>query len=370
MKAKFDKYIKILTIAAAIIFLFFGANNQMIEETELAVGVGEDIEKGTEGAVEYSVPINVYTFADNSVGGRVIKGEGLTFGKTRESRQLKSSKKFTLGFEQVNVVSKENAEYGIKNVVDILFANPNVNDAGTSIVFDGKAEDALRHNSKQFTTASEELASLVKNSRNMNFFLRHYDIMDLYKLSANEGYTYITPYVGLEKDDFKVEGMALFKNLKMIGRLDMDDTKYLNIMRENNVTGMLSIIKSSKEYLDFYGKSKRKIDCSMENGKYNFSINISCTGNLISNEMYTDITNEKDIKKLAEEQLEREIEKKCKSVIDKLQNQYKIDAIQLGSCAVSKYGRHKGIDWDEVASNSKVDVKVNVEIDRIGRGDY
>lgn len=53
-----------------------------------------------------------------------------------------------------------------------------------------------------------------------------------------------------------------------------------------------------------------------------------------------------------------------------MQNEYKIDCLELGREAAAKYGRGENIDWDEVVCNSKIQVNVNVKLTGIGRGDY
>ena len=64
------------------------------------------------------------------------------------------------------------------------------------------------------------------------------------------------------------------------------------------------------------------------------------------------------------------IKKDCKDFIEKIQKQYKIDVLNLGEVAAAKYGRHTGVDWNEVVSNSEIKVNVKVKVEGNGRGDY
>jgi len=59
--------------------------------------------------------------------------------------------------------------------------------------------------------------------------------------------------------------------------------------------------------------------------------------------------------------------------IEKMQSEYKIDAIELGKIAAATFGRHSGTNWNEVICNSdltNINVKVKVKVDTMGRGDY
>ncbi|MDP4090455.1 MAG: Ger(x)C family spore germination protein [Bacillota bacterium] len=371
MKIKGNSHVKLLGIIVTVTIFAAGVNAQPIEENYVASGIGYDIDKMSKETFMYRIPVSVYTFDGDRVSSTVVTGMATTIGETRQNRQLKSSSKFTLGFEKVYVFSDEVAIHGIRNIVDSLFNNSSVNDNGFVMVFNGRAEDALRHEVKGFPSAADMLEGISRNLNNYNFFMRRYDLMDIYRLSTTEGKCLLMPYVELRENNFEVTGLAIFKNYKMVDKLGISDVKYLNMMRESKATGVITQEKNSIEYLNLNAMSKRKIKCSRgEDGKYRFTIEISCSGNLVFNELYPGLANSAAVKKQSEKELVEEVERECRRVIHKLQHVYGIDALQLGSYAAAKYGRHSGTDWDEVVSDSKVDVKVKIEAERIGRGDF
>ncbi|WP_055668831.1 Ger(x)C family spore germination protein [Desnuesiella massiliensis] len=370
MKSKLTTYFKLLSIALIITLFSLKIESQPIEELDVSVGIGYDIDK-LGNVIKYKTPINVYTFEEDKLSSSVVRtGEALTIGETRQNRQLKSSMKFTLGFEKVYVFGQELAEYGIKNISDLLFHTASVNDSGLVLVFNGKAEDALKRKEIGFPSSSDRLEGILKNSRNYNYFLKRYELMDMFIKSNEEGKCLVMPYVELKNQGFEVTGLALFKNHKMIAKLDIEDTRFFNILRESNVKGLITIRKSASEYSDFYAKTSRKVSCEKEGDKFKFLIEITCNGELITNELFPDIMRNYEIKKQSEKEFESMLKEKCLAVITKLQNKYKVDGLELGSCAAAKYGRKTGIDWNEVVSNSEINVKVKVNIQRLGRGEY
>jgi hypothetical protein len=62
--------------------------------------------------------------------------------------------------------------------------------------------------------------------------------------------------------------------------------------------------------------------------------------------------------------------KDSKAFMKEMQNNIKVDCLDLGKYAAAKCGRNTGIDWNEVVDNADIDVNVKVKIDNTGRGNY
>lgn len=164
--------------------------------------------------------------------------------------------------------------------------------------------------------------------------------------------------------------MAFFKKDKVIRKIDMASTKIMNLLRENNVYGILTLQKTSDKYITYYCKSKRKVRCIKKDDKYTFYIDLSLKGEILENSLYKDlISNPKTMNKFKAE-LSEQVKKQCNEFILKMQNEYEFDCLQLGQIAVAKYGRHSGVDWDEIVSNSDINVNVKIEVTSTGRGNY
>ncbi|WP_406541043.1 Ger(x)C family spore germination C-terminal domain-containing protein [Clostridium ljungdahlii] len=72
----------------------------------------------------------------------------------------------------------------------------------------------------------------------------------------------------------------------MIAKTNVKEAKIINLLKENNVKGILTLQQNSKKYIDFYATSRRKVKCYRENGNYKFIINLDLKGDIISNELY------------------------------------------------------------------------------------
>ena len=372
MKNSKVKYI-ITILICAIIAVFFSSgleHNQPIEETNIIAGLGNDIDI-TGNIVKYIVPFSVYLFEpQNKLESTLKTSTGSTLGETRQTRQLADNKQSILGLEKVFVMSQDTASYGIKNIIDIQFRNPNLNATAYAMVCKGKAADILGMNIKGYPSSSDYMQGLIKNSVSYNFFSDNYKVLDMFFSIDSEGRNLALPYIEMTDKGVNITGMALFNKDKMVTKISIDQLKIMNIMRENDVHGILFLQKTSKEAVNYYATSKRKVFCTKEGDKYKFTININLNGDIISDTLYKGL--QKDPKKNDEfnKAMVEQVKKNCNNFITKMKNVYKVDCLQLGQIAAAKYGRQTGADWNSIVCNSEIEVNVKVNIVKTGRADY
>jgi Ger(x)C family germination protein len=347
-----------------------GVEREPVEKVSISSAIGYDLGKNTEGNVDYSVPISIYILNNNKVSSRTVVSKGNTLGETREDRQQKIDKKFLLGFEKVYVISEEYAKHGISSIIDILFRTPEVRDTAMLCVCKGKAEDILSFEIKDYTSSGDFIEGLLKYSKEYNFFPGNYKLVDAYIRIGAEGRNLVLPYIEVTENTIEISGLALFKEDKMVNYVSSQDAKILNLLRESNIMGMLNIEDDPKRYIDYYGKSRRKVECYKVGDKYKFVINLRMVGDLATNEYHRKIIDKPEKKKEVEKKLSKAMETEAKRFLDIMKNEHKTDCLELGRVACAKYGRNTGTDWNEVVANSEIEVKAAVELDRYGRGDY
>jgi Ger(x)C family germination protein len=357
-------------IISILSFYISGVEREPVEKVSISSAIGYDLEKNTEENVDYSVPVNIYIINNNKVSSRTIVSKGNTLGETREDRQQKTDKKFLLGFEKVYVISEEYAKHGISSIIDILFRTPEVRDTAMLCVCKGKAEDILSFEIKDYISSADFIEGLLKYSREYNFFPGNYKLVDAYIRIGAEGRSLVLPYIQVTENTIEISGLALFKEDKMVNYVSTQDAKILNLLREKNIRGMVSLENTPNSYLDYYGKSRRKVECYKTGDKYKFVINLRMVGDIVSNEYYRKIIDKPEKKKEIEKELTKALETEGKRFLDIMQNEHKLDCLELGRVACAKYGRNTGTDWNEVVANAEIEVKAAVELDRYGRGDY
>lgn len=360
----------IISLVLLFIAYLFDTNMKPIENLEIISGAGYDIVNGPEGQVTYNIPLSTYVFEGDKITEEMKTGTASTIAQTRSDRQRKSDKKFLLGLEKVYVISEECARFGIRNVLDILFTNPQVNDMGAVVVCKGKAEDLLKFKVKGYPTAADFIDGMVNNAQGFNFFTNNYKLTDVFVRVDSEGRRAVIPYIEVKDKALEVTGFAIFNKDKMIGLLDMNQGRILNLLRENKVRGSLQLEKDPNNHVDYYGKSLRKVKTSRNGENYNFDIDLLLEGDIVSIEGHSSVIDNLELKKKLEEELADKIKIMCDNFIETMKDDYKLDLLDLGRVGAAKYGRHENLDWDKIVCNSKINVNVKVKIEKEGRGNY
>ncbi|MBU3114133.1 Ger(x)C family spore germination protein [Clostridium lacusfryxellense] len=358
-----------------------------MEDLNITAGVGYDINKDLNGDVEYRVPITIYDFKTKGKGGEgssiqnstktrkvndisstTIKTEANTIAEIRQQRQLNTSKPFTIGTPKITIIGEEQAFYGIKNIVNILFFNANINDKVIFTVGKGKAEDILRVKVDGYPSSADYMEGMVKYATNYNFLNSDYNLLNIYVTLDSEGKNLVLPYLEIKDENIAIKGMALFKGDKLAYVLPMEEGKIMNMLREKKGKGILSLQEGPDKYINYDVTVKKKVKCNKTGGKYEFIIDLDFKGDIIENTLYKTIKkeNEKEFERL----MSKKIEIMCYDFLGKMKNDYKIDCLNLGMYAAAKYGRESGVDWNKEVSNSDIKVNIVVNIDRIGIGQY
>jgi Ger(x)C family germination protein len=340
------------------------------EELSIPIGVGFDIEKNGRDDILYKVSVCSYRVLEKKTLSRVTTGEAQSIGQARQNRQSKIARKFLIGLEKVDIISEEQARYGIRNLLDILFTNPSANDTALVAVCRGDAKDILEYPIIGYPSSSDFIEGMIRSSKNASFYTDNYKIIDVFVRIDSEGRNFTVPYLILTNEGFKIDGLALFKDDKMIGNIGIKEAKILNMLSDNSGKGIISIQGGPQEYIDFYGKSKRKVKCCRENNKYTFDISLKLKGEIVTNELNKKVSEDPNEKIKLEKLMSQKVEEECNKVIKIMKDEYKTDFLELGRVAAARYGRDTGTDWNQVVSNSNINVKVDVNIEKQGRGDY
>jgi len=358
-----------ILIAVIFIFIlcFIGSKGELVENLQIPVGVGND----TDPINTYKVPFLVYSFEEEGkISSNIVIGEGKSIGDTRENRQLKSGTRSAIGLTRIFVFSEASATFGLRNFIDICINNPQINDRAICVICKGKAEDILKYNVEGYANSAEYIEKMINNLQQYNFYPMQYTLIDFLVRVDAEGRNALLPLIKIKDTSIETIGLAIFKKDKLVGKADVDEARIINILKENNVNGMLTLQKDSKKYINCYTASKRKIKCDKQNGKYKFVITLDLKGTIVSNELYKNLYNDPKVLKKFEEDMKIYVKKMCNESIKKIKCEYKTDVLDLGRVAVAKYGRGTVSDWNKVICNSDIQVNVKFSVDTEGRGDY
>ncbi|WP_055666488.1 Ger(x)C family spore germination protein [Desnuesiella massiliensis] len=367
-KSRIKNVFIILVIIGAVVFYNYDTLNAPIEENAISFGIGVDIEKTLKENANYRITYNIYKFSQDKVYSYNRIAEASTIGENRQDRQLKIDRSYTADIERMLIISEDMGAYGIDSLVNIFLNNPRLNDKGLIVVCKGKAEDIIKFKVEALPSSAEYIEGIVKESIYYNFYSENYTFLDLFTQLTSEGENIVLPYVEIRNNKIEISGVALFKREKLVQIIDIYESKIMNVLREDKTRGVFSLKRGEQKYVDYNSRVKKKVKCYKDQDKYNFIIDLNVTGNITSNTLYEEL-NKKSIKNF-EEDMAKEIEEKCNAFIKKMQKQYKVDCLELGSVAAAKFGRDSGVDWNEVVSKSSIKVRAKVKVDNVGRGQY
>lgn len=346
------------------------------EDLEIVSGFGADIKENGKSDIISVAPSSVYTFEEGEkVVSELRTGISETPAGTREDRQLISNKQYVLGLEKLYLFSESLASKGLIVPIEIFFRNPYTNDNASVAICSSKPEEILKSSVPGYPSSADYIDGMLKNAKLYNFFPSAYKISDIFLNLDTEGKNIIIPFINEPTDrvdsKFRIAGLCLFKKGKMIGKLNMQDSKSLNILRKTDGKGLVSLVqKPYTKHLEYYAKVKRKVKVYKIGDRYKYVINLQFKGDIVSNSIYSTLKTKTSTLNEVQANLEKNIKQSCKYIINKLKTQYRVDALDLGQYAAAKYGREKGIDWDDVFTNADIEVNVKVKIDKIGRGGY
>lgn len=364
----------ILALLFICVFIYFsiGLNNeQPAEDLEVVTGFGVDMDKEETNKILYVAPSNIYVFEEGEkTSGGIRTGIGEDPAETRENRQLTSNKQFILGLEKIYLLSEAVAQKGFSLPMEIFFRNASTNDSALVVVSRKKPEEIFELQIKGSPTSSDYIEGLLKNARNYNFFPSNYKLSDVFLNLDTEGKNLVLPLIDEVNNQIAIVGVCVFKNGKMIGTLNLKDTKNLNILSGTDGKGLISFIISPTKYLDFYGTVERKVKVYKLKENYKYIIELKFNGDIISDTIYIDYMNKASTNSKMEQELGNVIKLQSERFIDKFRKQFGVDSLQLGQYAAAKYGRENGVNWDKVFSDAEIEVQVKVNIDRTGRGGY
>ncbi|MBP2655182.1 MAG: germination protein, Ger(x)C family [Firmicutes bacterium] len=365
--------ITIITVIGLLLLLRPDGIVVPVEKLEIIAGIGQDMIRNDYGELIYQISISRYIFGQggNREAAQTQSVEKVSVGDTlpitREKGQLNSDKKFISALEKIVLFGEQAATAGIGPSINLFKVNPLGNDYAWVVVCKGQAADMLKLQIPGFTTSADYLAGLIENLKEYNFFAPDYTIMNMYVRVGAEGRSLVLPYLEIVDGKPQVTGMSLFKQDKMVRKIDMNEVKIMNMLRENNVRGIVEIDKNAFQYTSGYAKSTRKVSCQKKGDKYRFNIDVDCAVEILSNLMFKGMEEEHGEIKDFEQAIQEKYEILCREFIRKMQIEYKVDCLELGRVAAAKYGRGKVKDWDEVVSNSDIEVNIKVKVERFGR---
>lgn len=367
MKNSISKII-ILFMLVAFSIVFCGCwDYTEMDDVKYVAGFAVDKDKD-----EYILTLEIMeaSIGSNAIKSDIVQSRGKTIHSALRDAIENTGKVLQLSHAKVVIVSEEIAEEGIVPAIDLINRDVEVRndmwilisgmDTASEILTKGKIEDEI---------ISYELAETIKNSNKIG----KYNSVESFKFISdlsNKGIDATAPMVKTAKQEnkiyFQVSEIGVFKQDKMIGKLNEEEAVTLQILRVKNPIFIIPIELHNKDNVSLeIMNTNRKLKVKTENNKIYIStyINIDVAISELAEEdvNYIFNKNREKIKKQAEECIGENANK----LVQKLQKEYKSDVVGFGDLIrkdAPKEWRKIQNKWNENFQNADIKVYVNMDI--------
>nr|WP_243259341.1 Ger(x)C family spore germination protein [Clostridium sp. 'deep sea'] len=338
-----------------------------IEDLAVVFGFGYDIDKIASPQPEYISVIEFISIqSEEEPGSDFYVGKGNTLYQSIENYKVKQGKPFGYGSELIYLISEDRAKFGIDDIILDLFRSFNVNIHASVAVVKGSCEEYFNLKSKT-ESASELLSNLIQYASDEYFYSSNNTVNDLIFKHFQQGRQICLPYIEIINEIPELSGIAVFNEDKMIKKLDIEETKLINILSTTGSKGIVSIESNdAHDYLEIEAKSKRKVKVTKADNKLNYDIQIKVVGTLVMDTLLQEELDKEQVSKI-EKILAADLQKDLEQEIIKVQKIHKQDLLDVSKYAIAKYGADSKLDSTTNFINSQITVDVKVKIESIGR---
>lgn len=359
-----------LKISFLFLFCFFFLSGcfdaEDIENFNIPLIAAYDVAKDRKEGVDVTV---LYPNVAQKNREFVEKVSGKTIGDTRANRGTRYPSTLLLGDIQVAFYGKDLARKGLGPYIDNYVRDPRVKKSLFMVVVEGRGDQFLEKAHKINPYLGFEIPG-VFTSKKKNQFFATTTLYDFFHAVNTTGKNPVACTMKvLPNGQYKVNGTAIFKKDKMIDIIGMDETIPLVLLRgEEGCCGFIpfTVRKDGKE-IDkgtVEVKSKRKVKVDKEGDRFVFYIKLKIEGRLVEHYALDRLIleDEKCISDI-EKAMEEKIEKDGLKLINRMQNEWKVDCIDITKYALAKWRGEIKDMVEEEAFIQNANIKLKVEVD-------
>lgn len=304
----------------------------------------------------------------------VLSTTGKNANEAFEKLQKKSSRKLFTAHRSVIFIGEALGKKGINGILDVFAHDPRQRlRTYIMVVKGGEAEKVLQTKYPFDQVPMEAVKEMEGQQSEIAVNLR-----DFFISASSVGIDPIMGAIEVEPDGndqvkgglFKLAGSAVFKEMRMVGLLNGEETDALNWatnhMEDGRINAALPDGQGNVGMLITH--ARRKITADTRGERIRFKVLLQGKGTLIENNTDLDISRPKYIA-LAEQALEKSAEKQVSDAMLKLQKQFDADAVGFGQIL----RRNKPKQWKSIQSQwerkfAEADIEVVVKLSIAGAG--
>ncbi|MBS4535137.1 Ger(x)C family spore germination protein [Clostridium sp. D2Q-14] len=377
---------KLLLLLLLIITIFFNIacwDMAEIEERAYVTAIGidtvEDEENPSGIKVTYEYP-NLSASEKESDGEPprfTICSEGPTLSDISREVASRMNKDIFFKHLKVIIVSEDFAKNQVQfsKVLKALDRSPDIGRKIVMLIADGNAKDVILTEIEENPVIGEYIADINRREEvGKGYFLEDLGQV-LTEIRAEDG-SFIIGRIRSGKGEIVLEGSSIIKDRKVVEKLNDMETDIVLTLNDESNKGKVTIVKDEGKFVITYIIRRFHVEREMKvvDGNIKFTYNIKNEG-FIEEYMEpggivveTDIMSTDKIKEI-EREINSYMEETGMEVINKLQNQFKTDVLNINEYIMNhdpKLWEEIKDDWDEEFSKIDFTININTKIRRIG----
>lgn len=369
------KKIILLVLISLLIFPLEGCwNYRGLDDMTIVVGIAIDKDPlNGNYLISYETIDQTSPSKEKGLSAKIIEADGKTLFDAARNAKMRSNNKLYFGHLQIVIISQEIARSeGIGDMIDWFLRDGECRETICFAISQEKtAREIFSVEGESRTVVSTNLHKILDFDNKITSSTLHVKLYEIFSTLKAEGKSLVLPAIHNVKNDgeptAEVNGLAVFKDKKLVGYLTPDESKcYLFI--ENKIKGGVLTLTSagdgrSNGTLEIY-KSKTKRSFKYTAGRVKFLIQTDTTVYLNEFMGSIDALDERKITAL-EKSAQAELKYKILAMIQRVQTDYGSDIFGFGSMIYKKDNRlwkRLKDTWEEQFQSLEVEVETNIHI--------
>lgn len=369
--------VRILSVIPFLFLLSGCWNSQEIDESALVHGIGLDkSDDHLRISVEIIKPTGSSEQGDAEGGGgnaHSIILERNTDSLIHGAREFIRDAKRRLYFDHTHlwIISEELAKEDFIDNLDEARRDQMFRLNSYLFITEGNPIDILSTSTLYDELSSVEIASALEQTQYIAEFtpVKIYEFFKLLESPIHNAYLPIIQTIKeKDKEITSLNGTAIIRTDKMVGKLNAHETVGLNILLNKAKGGSKTVSLTDKEKVSIeINKSKTKINPTLNENQLQAHIEVEIEGTLANNPTTNNI-NEQWFSKV-EKEVSNQTEKYVRLTLNKLQQELKTDVSGIGLETHRKYPKQWQriqSEWNEIFSNADIIIDVQTNITHQG----
>ena len=347
---------------------------RQLKDLSIVQGFGVDLDKG-----EFEVTMQIFNESNAEGFGQNLKGiitttysqTGETVAAAVSDSQRNYDKETFFGQNKIMIISEDVAKRELSNVLDYyvreIGCRPDIQIAVTK----KDAKSIIKAKCAGTPIPAEKIQKTLKNGEynGKSIDMELYSVLNDYKNPTSDIYLPVVKTFGKNDNNVTFDGIAVFKDDKLKGYLNNEQTRGLLFINSKINSGNI-LIESAK-----FGKvtfnissssTKKHVKINDEKVKLYVNINVNCVVSEMENGLSEKVS-KADIKSL-EELADEIVKKEVKSVLNICLKKYKSDVFDIGRMTSQKdydFYKKNVKKWNNLLPETEYNVSVKCKVKRL-----